>query len=142
MTDLFTYVKDNILHGMPAGCLVTKDDVKFDIGMWQHKSYDYSSRIYEYLRSKWTPHTINLMILDDSCTAHDLIKFQEENSFELKWRSIYLVYCIAIKTSIITPDLIYCLKTKKHVMNSYTEKIMYGDYTIFVCDLVKNVLYY
>lgn len=142
MKELFEYVKNTILHGMPSGCLVTRDDVNFDIGMWQHKTYEYPSQIYPYLRSKWTPHTINLMILDDVCTVEDLLKFQEDNSFESKWRSIYLVYCIAIKTNKVTTDLCHSLKIQKYLMNTYHQKVIYKEYTIFVCDLVQNLLYY
>jgi len=142
MKDLFEYVRDSILHGMPAGCLVTKDAINFDIGMWQHKTYDYTTQIYSYLRSKWTRHSINLIILDDVCAASDLINFIEENSFDSKWRNIYFVYCIAIKTNNVTSELYQFLKTKKYPMNSYHQKIIYKDYTIFICDLVQNLLYY
>lgn len=142
MKSLFEYVKTNVLHGMPSGCLVTKDNIDFDIGMWQHKTYDYSSKIYSYLRSKWTPHTINLMILDESCIDVDLKTFMEDNSFEFKLRNMYLVYCIAIKSDKVTSDLCHCLKTQKYVMNAFHEKIIYENYTIFVCDFVKNLLYY
>lgn len=142
MKELFDYIKNDILHGMPSGCLVTKDAANFDIGMWQNKTYDYPSQIYSYLRLKWTPHTINIMLLDDSCTAPELIKFVEDNSFESKWRAIYLVYCIAIRSEKVTPDLCHFLKTQKYIMNAFSQKIIYQDYTIFVCDLVQNLLYY
>lgn len=142
MEDLFKYVRDTILHGMPAGCLVTKTDVKFDIGMWQHKSYEHSSEIYPYLRSKWTPHTVNLLILDDDCSTDNILKLMEDNAFETKLRSIYLIYCIAVKSNIVTPELCSSLKNQKYIMNSFSEKLNYKDYTIFVCDLLKNLLYY
>ena len=144
MKELFKYVKDEILHGMPSGCLVTKDAVNFDVGMWQHKTYDVPVDIYGYLRSKWTPHTINLLIVDgtDDTTRNNLVKFIDVNSFETKWRSTYLVYCIAIKTICVTNELCHILKTKKYVFNSYHQKVIYGEYTIFVCDLIQNVLYY
>lgn len=142
MKELFEYIRDNVLHGMPAGCLVTKNEINFDIGMWQHKTYEHSNQIYEYLRSKWTPHTINLMILDDICTTENIIKFQNDNSFEFKWRSIYFIYCIAMKSDKVTPEICHLLKTQKYFMNTYHQKVLYKEYTIFVCDLVQNLLYY
>ena len=127
---------------MPAGCLVTKDTIDFDVGMWQCKTYEKSYQIYDILRSKWTPHTINLIIIDDDATFENIKNYVTSNSFEINQRYIYLVYCIAIKTEKVTNELANFLKTRTYPMNSYHNKLSYNGYTIFVCDFVKNLLLY
>lgn len=142
MKNLFDYVRDNILHGMPSGCLVTKDAIDFDIGMWQHKNYENSQNIYKNLRSKWTPHTINLIIMDDNATIEDIKQFVNNNSYEINHREIYFVYCISIKSEKVTNELADFLKTRLYPSNRYHNKLSYNGYTIFVCDFVKNLLLY
>jgi len=142
MKNLFEYVRDNVLHGMPSGCLATKDNVDFDIGMWQHKSYDSPSDIYGNLRGKWTPHTVNLVIVDDLATIEDIKKFVTNNGFEINQRNIYNVYCIAVKTEKVDSDLENFLKTRQYPFNNYRNKVRFNEYTIFVCDFVKNLLLY
>jgi len=142
MNELFEYVKTNILHEMPSGMLVTQNDVNFNIGFWQNKSYDNSHDIYGHLRAKWTSHTINLIILDDNASVEDLMKFVSANSFHVNGRSIYFVYCIALKSALVDNVLCDFLKIQKYPMNNYKNKVVYGDYTIFVCDFIKNLLLY
>ena len=142
MNKLFEYVKNDILHGMPSGLLVTKNELSFDAGSWQHKSYDNSVDIYGYLRSKWTSHTINLIVIDDDADISNVRKFVANNSFHVNGRSIYLVYCIAIKSSGVDNVLCDFLKSQKYPMNNYRNKLIFEDYTIFVCDFVKNLLLY
>jgi len=142
MKQLFEHVRDTILHGMPAGCLVTKGAIDFDIGDWQHKTYDNSLDIYACLRSKWTPHTINLLIVDDAAIPHGVQKFVDENHFPRNWKSIYLAYSIAIRTEKVTNELMDFLKNQPYPMNRYSNKVICGDYTIFVVDFIKNLLLY
>ena len=140
MKNLFNYVRDNILHGMPAGCLVTQGVIDFDIGDWQHKTYDNSLDIYACLRSKWTPHSINLIVVDDAAIPHGVQKFVVENQFPRNWRSIYMVYCIAMKSDKVTNELCDFLKAEPYPMNRYSTKVVFEDYTIFVVDFMKNIL--
>lgn len=142
MKKVFDYVRDSVLHGMPSGCLVTQDPPIFDIGMWQYKTYEKSEDIYGYLRSKWTPHTVNLVIVDEAATSEDVKKFVTANGFEVNGRNIYNVNCIAIKSDKVTNELADFLKTRQYPFNNYRNKVAFEDYTIFVCDFVKNLLLY
>lgn len=142
MKELFEFVRDNILHGMPSGCLVTRRPVEFDIGMWQHKAYNTNDAVYDHLRGIWTPHTINLIIFDEEAKDEDVKTFVGANAFEKNERNIYLVYCMAIKTSLVTNDLADFLKKQTFPFNAYTNKVPFNDYSIFVCDFVKNLLLY
>lgn len=142
MKSVFDYVRDTVLHGMPSGCFSTKDLPNFDIGMWQHKTYENSADIYGHLRSKWTPHTINLVIVDDAATSDDVKKFVTANGFEVNGRNIYNVNCIAIKSEKVDNDLADFLKTRQYPFNNYRNKVSSGGYAIFVCDFISNLLLY
>jgi hypothetical protein len=142
MKQLFEYVKYEILKGMPSGCLVTKNPVDYYIGNWQHKTYDDCNLIYDHLRGKWCPSTINLLLLHEDSTIENYIKYLEDNSFEKGGRHTYLTYCIAFKKSILTYDAIEISRHNKFVFSNYTNKIIYNDHVIFINDLIKNILLY
>lgn len=139
---IFNFVKNEILKEMPSGLLVTQSDINYDIGYWQHKTYENNNLIFEYLRGKWCPSTINLLIMNDDATNENFIKYLKDNSFEKGQRSTYLTYCISIKTSILTNQVIEFSRSNRFLMSNYSNRINFEEYTIFINDFVKHLLYY
>lgn len=127
---------------MPSGLLVTQYDIDYDIEHWQHKTYENNDLIFEKLRGKWCPTTINLLILSDTATGENFINYLINNSFQKGQRNTYLTYCISVKTDILNDEIIDFSKSNKLIMSNYSNRYKFNEYTIFINDFIKNILYY
>ena len=138
--ELFDYIKNNILRGMPSGNLVTKNLVDFNIELWQNKSYDSSINIRGSLRRKWCSKTINIFYIDDIC-SDNIIQFLKENDFSLLGRDSYFVYCIAFKTELLNNELKLEFVRSIFPMSKYSNNIIFNEYYIAINDFIKNILF-
>jgi len=140
MKNLFDFVKNDLLKGMPAGMLVTASPIDFDIGHWQHKPYFDNQNINHHLKQQWCSTIVNLFIFDETIRDDQIEKFADENDFEKHNRHIYLVYFIAIPKIKVFPSTEKILKYKSLNINRFSQKIEFGDYYIFVNDFIKHIL--
>ena len=91
MKNIFDYTKNTILQGMPAGNLVVKSPIDYDIGGWSYKTYDSEDNIRENLRNKWCSTIINLFIFDKDIQFEHVKNFMIEYlSLDIKQFIIYL----------------------------------------------------
>lgn len=124
---------------MPSGCLVTKDVVSFDIGLWQHKTYEKNDAIWNVLRGKWCPKTINLLILDELATLKDLDDFLSESNFEKQDRNAYYITSIAIKRPDNVSYLQEIITKRKFIMDKFLEIDTIGEYVVLLNQFLSNI---
>ena len=141
MKNLFKHVRDNILHGMVAGLLATKDPVDFDIGMWQHKLHGGPHSMKDNLVQGWCSKIINLLVLDKTNTKEQLYKFIDGNDFKKFVYDAYLVYFIAVPTEMVDAELTARLAQGELNTIRFSQSVVFEGYTIFVNDFIKNILY-
>jgi prepilin-type processing-associated H-X9-DG protein len=125
---------------MPAGMIVTKDSVDFDIGKWQHKTYDNASGVYQILRSKWCSNTINILFFDGSIDDFDW--FWQQNDFGVIGRNAYHIYTVVVPQSMMCDRLITILNNRKILFTRYDTHIQCENKTILVNNFIRNMLCY
>jgi len=141
MKEIFDFVKDNILKGMPAGQVVTLTPPLFSINSWQSKTYDDNNKIKDNLKGKWASTLINIMILDPNISDAQLKKFMDENDFKKYGRGIFLIYCLVIETAKVNENIKHILVDTELTINRFSTIINHGAYSIFVNDFIKDILY-
>ena len=141
MKEIFDFVKDNILRGMPTGQIVTLTPPLFSIEHWQSKTYDDNNKIKDNLKGKWTSTLINIMILDPNISEAQLKKFMDENDFKKYGRHIFLIYCLIIETTKVNENIKHILIDTELTINRFSTIINHGAYSIFVNDFIKDILY-
>lgn len=140
MKNIFNYTKNNILQEMPAGNLVVKSPIDFDIGGWSYKTYDHKNNIRENLKNKWCSTIINLFIFDEDVQYEEVKDFFESNLYEKNGRNSFLIYCLAVPTS-ISLEVTQLLNLKqKFISDTYSNQFHVDDYVIYVNDFVKNII--
>lgn len=140
-SNIFEFTRDVVLNGMPSGMLATKSEIDFDIGGWQHKSYDNDNDVRNILKMKHCSSTINILEFDLSAIPNDIFKFMSENKFELLDRNAFFVYCIVIDKLIVDNSLERTMKSNSFAMDRFSTQIVVEDKSIFINDFIKNILY-
>ena len=139
---LFEHVKENMLKNMPAGMLVTKNDITFDIGYWQHRAYRDNNNIDLTLRNDECSTIINLMIMDETITEPQMYKFLDEIDLTLRILiRVNLVYFLAIPTNRVTQGIKNKLRYKSLNVNRFSESVEIEQYTIFENEFIHNLRY-
>jgi len=139
MKNIFDYTKNTILHGMPAGNLVVKSPIDYDIGGWSYKTYDSEDNIRENLRNKWCSTIINLFIFDKDIQFEHVKNFIESNLYEKHGRHSYLIYCLAVPKSISLEVIQLTNLKQKFISDTYSNQFYVDDYVVYVNDFVKNI---
>ena len=138
---VFEFIRDNILRKMPSGCIVTKENIEFDIGGWQHKSYNKNESIRGQLRGQWCPATINILIIDDQATHENIEKFMDENDFQKNGRHSYFVFTIAISKKLIDSQMYSILNKSKFSFTRFSTPISFDEHFVFLNDFVRPIIY-
>ena len=136
---LFEHVKENMLKNMPAGMLVTKNDITFDIGHWQHRVYTDNNNIDVILKKNPGSVLINIMILDNTITQKQIFKFIDEIDLSIHGRNIFVVYFLVLHTPLVTDDVVNKFRYRTLNINRFSEKIELGEYTIFENEFISNL---
>ena len=139
---MFEFVKTRILKNMPTGMIVSQYFPKYDIGHWEHKSYDSQTNIRDTLKSKWCSTVINLFVFSQDTTSDSIITFIDSNLYEKQGKNSYLIYCMAIPHP-LENSIDEFMKTKrKFISDTYSNKFIVDGYVVYVNDFVKNLLKY
>lgn len=139
--NIFNFTKQVILNGMPSGMLVTKDPVNIDVGHWQTQTYDNNTDIWNTLKIKICPVTINILEFDDSMSYEDACSFIHRNKFELIDRQSFFVYCIIINKLKVDNSFRNMMSSNEFQMDKFETEIITDGYSIFINNFMKNILY-
>jgi hypothetical protein len=139
--NVFTFIKLAILNGMPSGLLVTKNEINLDIGYWQHKSYENDSYIIQSLSQKWCSKTINIFEFSESTSKENIIQFLNKNKFIDIGRLFIHIYCLVFPKRVVDEPLRKMLKSNVLSMDNFSIEISVDEYSIFVNDFIKNILF-
>lgn len=139
MNELFQYIKNNILNGMPYGCLVSSEKYKFLDQNWQYKTYKEEDNIRNELRSIWCPSTINILLFSEDVITPNIIEFLKNNLFEMHGRHMYLVYTLAIPTTVINEELSTVLIESLFPQNKFSKHSEFNGYTVYLNNFMKDI---
>jgi hypothetical protein len=139
--NIFNFTKNVILNGMPTGMLVTKGPININVGHWQTQTYDHNIDIWNTLKTKICPVTINILEFDDSMTYQEASLFINQNKFELIDRRSFFVYCIIVNKLKVDNSFRNMMASNEFQMDKFETEIITDGYSIFINNLMKNILY-
>ena len=136
---LFEYVKKNMLKDMPAGMLVTKNNITFDIGHWQHRAYEDNNNIDAILKRDRCSTLINLMILDKTITQDQLFKFIDDIDLSIRGRNIHLIYFLSIHKPLVTEGMFNKLKYRTLNINRFSKNVEVEQDIVFENEFISDL---
>lgn len=138
--NIFDFTRNSILNGMPAGMLVTKDPVDFDIGYWQNKTYE-SYVIRDILAKKHCSNTVNILCFDKTTPYENVLKCIVDNDYFVHERKAFHIYTMIFDKETINESIRKELISHKLFVNNFSTEISVETHSIFICDYVKPLLY-
>lgn len=138
--ELFNKIKSNYLKNMPSGMVVAKDELSFDVGHWNFKSYDDNNDIKGTLKRKWCSTIINILFLDGDITKDNIHRLMDDLDFIKFNRNTYLVYIIAIPEEHVNEEVVEKLKSPSLSINRFTLNFKEDGYVLFLNDFIKNII--
>lgn len=137
----FNFVKDVVLNGMPSGMLVTKNPVDFNVGYWQHKYYGSNVDVRSNMLRVRCSNTVNILEFDESSTFESISMFVSANKYETIGRYAFNVNCIVLYRVMVNDNIRKVLASNKLLMDNFSTEISIDNFSVFINDFIKNILY-
>jgi hypothetical protein len=140
-SNTFKFVKDVVLNRMPSGMLVTKSPVDFDIGCWQHKYYSHNIDVRSSMLRMRCSNTVNILEFDESSTVDTISTFILANRYETIGRYAFNVNCIILYKNIVNDTIRNIMSGNKLLVDRFSTEISIDNYSVFINDFIKSILY-